>query len=212
MTATAEPEQVLPLVARVGGWYAVESSPGQTAWVVATRVEELDPDLHFITEPYTYRRERSFVFTALSGIYSGEQESNAPLIGGRLGYYLTDRYEIEAGLQFTRVDRQRDLVEDLFDLSLEESTFQILHYQTNVNVHLITGRRLAPYITGGIGTATSNAKTEMAWNAGVGTLFFVTTETAVRLDFRNYHFQTGNQFTRRAVDNLELGIGASFLF
>jgi outer membrane beta-barrel protein len=210
--STAAPGQVMPVVARVGSWYAVETEPGHSGWVSASRVEELDTDVHFVSDPHRYHREENFVFTPVSGLYSAEQQSNAAMIGGRLGYYLTDRYEVEAGIGFTHVERARDEVEELFDLTLEEPDSNLLQYQANFNFHLLPGRRLGPFVTAGIGTATSNAKTDLAWNAGAGMLVFVTTETAARLEFRNYHFKTGNEFTRRTVDNLEAVLGVSFLF
>jgi len=210
--STAAPGQVMLLVARVGSWYAVETEPGHTGWVSASRVEELDTDVHFVSDPHRYHRQENFVFTPISGLYSAEQQSNAAMIGGRLGYYLTDRYEVEAGIGFTHVHRARDEVEELFDLTLEEPDANLLQYQANLNFHLLPGRRLGPFVTAGIGTATANAKTDLAWNGGAGMLVFVTTETAARLEFRNYHFTTGNEFTRRTVDNLEAIIGVSFLF
>jgi outer membrane beta-barrel protein len=212
IVATSHPGEELLLAARVGSWYAVETEPGHTAWIGSTRIEEVDADLHFLSEPHRYHRQRSFVFTPVSGLYSAEQQSNTAMIGGRLGYYLTDRFEAEAGLGFTRVRRERDTVEELFALHLEESSYQVLHYQANLIMHVITGRRLGPFVTAGVGTATSDAKTELAWNAGAGMLLFVNTDTAARIEFRNYHFKTGNQFTRRTVDNIEAVIGVSFLF
>jgi outer membrane beta-barrel protein len=212
IVATASPGQVLRLVARVGTWYAVETEPGHTAWISASRVEELDTEVHFVAEPHRYHRQQSFVFTPISGLYSAEQQSNAAIVGGRLGYYLTDRFEVEAGLGFTKVRRARDEVEEIFDLRLEEPSSQLLQYQANLIVHVVTGRRLGPFVTAGIGTATANSKTELAWNGGAGMLLFATTETAARLEFRNYHFKTGNEFTRRSVDNLEAVVGVSFLF
>jgi outer membrane beta-barrel protein len=212
IVATAAPEEKLLIVARLGTWYAVETDPGQTGWVSSSRVKELDPDVHFIVDPRRYRRERSFVFTPVTGLYSAESQSNSAMIGGRMGYYLTDRYEVEAGIGFTRVHRDRDLVEDLFDLLLEEADYQVFQYQANFNVHIVTGRRLSPFVTGGIGTATSNSKTELAWNAGTGMVYYVKPDTGARIEIRNYHFETGNAFTRRTTDNIEATFGISFLF
>ena len=212
IVATAEPEDELRIVARLCDWYSVETEPGHTGWLSAARVKELDPEVHFVADPRRYHRSRSIAFTPVSGLYSAEAQSNSAMIGGRLGYYLTDRFEVEAGVGFTRVERNRDLVEDLFDLHLEEWNYQVFQYQANMNVHVVTGRRLSPFVTGGIGTATSDAKTELAWNAGAGMLFFVKPDTGARLEFRNYHFQAGNQFTRRNTDNIEATIGVTFLF
>ena len=212
IVATAAPEEKLLIVARLGSWYAVETEPGQTGWVSNERVKELDPDVHFITDPRRYHRERSFAFTPVTGLYSAEAQSNSALLGGRLGYYLTDRYEVEAGVGFTRVHRDRDLVEDLFDLQLEEWDYQVFQYQANLNVHIVTGRRLSPFVTGGIGTATSNSKTELAWNAGTGMIFYFKPDTGGRIEIRNYHFEAGNAFTRRTTDNIEASIGITFLY
>lgn len=210
--ATAASGEKLPVVARLGTWYAVESEPGQTGWVAADRVRDLDPDVHFLTDPRRFHRERSFVFTPVTGLYSAESQSNSAVIGGRLGYYLSDRFEVEAGVGFTRVHRDRDLVEDLFDLQLEEWDYQVFQYQANLNAHVLTGRRLSPFLTAGIGTATSNAKTELAWNAGAGMTYFLKPDTGARLEFRNHRFETGNQFTQRVTNNIEATIGVSFLF
>ncbi len=212
IVATAMPGDILPVAARVGSWYSVGTEPGHTGWISASRVEELDPEVHFITDPHRFHRQQDFVFTPVSGLYSAEQQSNTVIVGGRLGYFLTDRYEVEAGLDFTRVKRARDDVEEIFNLTLEEATSQVLQYQANLLVHVIPGRRLDPFVTGGIGTATSNAKTELAWNAGTGMYVFATTDTAIRVELRDYHFRLGNQFTRRSVDNLEAALGVSFLF
>jgi len=212
IVATAAPEEKLLIVARLGSWYAVETDPGQTGWVSSERVKELDPEVHFIVDPRRYHRERSFAFTPVTGLYSAEAQSNSAVIGGRLGYYLTDRYEVEAGVGFTRVHRDRDLVEDLFDLQLEEWDYQVFQYQANMNVHIVTGRRLSPFVTGGIGTATSNSKTELAWNAGTGMIFYFKPDTGARIELRNYHFEAGNAFTRRTTNNIEAAIGITFLY
>jgi outer membrane beta-barrel protein len=212
IVATVSPGQELMVVARVGSWYSVEAEPGHTGWVSAERVEELDPEVHFVVDPRRFDRKARFVFTPISGLYSAEAQSNTAVVGGRLGYYMTNRFEMEAGIGFTRVRRERDDVEEIFDLTLEEAKSQVLQYQANLLVHVIPGRRIDPFATAGIGTATSNAKTELAWNAGTGIMLFATTDTAIRLEIRNYHFKQGNQFTRRSVDNLEAVLGVGFLF
>ncbi len=211
IVATAQPGERLPLVARLGDWYAVEVSPGHSGWVREAHVRHIGTG-QFEEEPHRFHRRQSFVFSPLTGMYAGEQQSHALLMGGRFGYFLTESVEFELGIDFSRVDRQRDWVEDLFSLTLEESSFNVLHYQANGVYHVAPGRRLTPFVTAGIGTATTNAKTEWAWNAGGGALYFVRPDAALRLEVRNYHFTMGTALTRRAVDNMALGLGVSVLF
>lgn len=202
------------VVAKNGMWYGIQVSPTQTGWIHASLCREFDDlsDLEFRPNPKLYSRTGSYVVSGYSGGYAFDRKSNSLVVGGRLGYYIFDRLQAEAGVAWTHVHRPAEIVESLFDLSLEAEDFHMLFYQLNLTWQLLPGRQMVPFIGGGVGSAIMQGETEPSWNVGAGTLLFLSKRMAMRWEVRDYHFSSGPEDARRSNDNIEFSLGTEFLF
>ena len=120
--------------------------------------------------------------------------------------------EIKLGLAWTHITRPREIIESLFNLSLEEEDFHMLFYSLNLTLELLPGRQMVPFVTAGVGTSIMQGETEPSFNFGAGTTLFLSKKWAMRWEFRDYKFDTGPEGARRSNDNIEFTLGASYLF
>jgi|GEM_PF-1442364 len=201
------------VIAKSGNWYNVRLSESQTAWVHSSLCHEYDDlsSLEFRPNPRLFSRIGTFTATAYGGGYSFDRKSNSLVLGGRLGYYIFDFVTVEGGLSWTHVTRPAEIVESLFDLTLEAEDFHMLFYEMNANVEILPGRQLVPYATGGLGSSILRGETETSWNVGAGVLCFVKKKVAMRWEFRNYRFQSGSEDARRDNSNYTFTMGTTFL-
>lgn len=203
-----------PVVAKNGEWFGVRISGSETGWFHASLCEEFDDvsDLEFQPNPKAFSRVGSYVLNAYAGAYSFDRKSNTLVLGGRIGYYVFERFQAEAGIGWTHVRRPAEIVESLFGLSLEAEDFHMLFYQLNVTWEILPGRQMVPYLTAGVGSSIMQGETEPSLNFGAGTTLFFSKRTAMRWEFRDYRFQSGPDGARVTNDNIEFTLGTVFLF
>ena len=203
-----------PVIAKSGDWYNVRLSDTETGWVHKSLCKEFDDlsDLQFRPNPRLYSRTGSFLLSAYSGGYAFDRESNSFVLGGGLGYYVFDRVQVEAGLAWTHVHRPAEIVESLFDLSLEAENFHMLFYHVNANYELLPGRQMVPYLTAGVGSTIQRGETEPSFNYGGGTTVYLSRRTAVRWEIRDYSFDMGAKNARRSYNNIAFTLGSVVLF
>ena len=202
------------VIAKSGPWYNVRLSPSETAWVHASLCEEHDDvsDLEFRPNPKLYTRTGTFVVGGYGGAYAFDRKSNSFVAGGRLGYYVFDRVQVEGGLAWTHVHRPAEIVESLFDLSLEAEDFHMLFYNLNLAWELLPGRQMVPYVTVGVGNSIMRGESEPSINFGAGTSLFVSKRAAVRWDVRDHRLDVGSGNSRVRSNNVEFTLGTTFLF
>jgi hypothetical protein len=202
------------VIAKKDSWYNVQLSPTSTAWVHASLCEEFDDmsDLEFRPNPRLFSRVGSFSVTGYAGGYAFDRKSNSMVLGGRLGYYVLEFLDVEGGVSWTHVSRPAEIVESLFGLALEEEEFHMLSYALNLNLRLLPGRQMVPYLTVGTGSSIMEGMTEASLNYGAGINFFVKRQTAVAFDFRSYRMSTGSAEARRDNANYAFTVGLSHLF
>ena len=202
------------VIAKSGEWYNVRLSDAETAWVHSSLCREFDDlsDLEFRPNPKLYTRTGSFVVSGYAGAYAFDRKSNSLVLGGRLGYYVFDRILVEGGLAWTHVNRPAEIVESLFNLSLEAEKFHMLFYQMNVTWQLLPGRQMVPYLSGGVGSSIMQGRTEPSINFGAGTEMFLSKRTSVRWEFRDYTFKTGSDNARVTTNNVEFTLATAYLF
>ena len=202
------------VIAKSNDWYNVRLSDVSTGWIHSSLCREFDDmsDLEFRPNPRLFSRIGSFVLTGYGGGYAFDRKSNSIALGGRLGYYVLEFLEVEGGVSWTHVNRPAEIVETLFGLTLEAEKFHMLYYQLNANAHLLPGRQMVPFVTGGVGSSILRGKTESAVNFGGGVSLYVSKTVAVRWEVRNYRFESGNDESRRTNNNIEFSIGTSLLF
>jgi len=200
------------VIAKKGEWYNVQLSDTNTGWIHSSLCEEFDDmsDLEFRPNPRLFSRVGSFSVTFYTGGYAFDRKSNSFVFGGRLGYYVLEFIEVEGSIGYTHVVRPAEIVESLFNLALEEEDFHMLFYAMNLNLKLLPGRQMVPFLTFGAGSTIMQGLTETSINYGIGTNFFVHHKTAVRFEFRNYAFDSGQSNARRDNTNFEFSVGVTF--
>jgi outer membrane beta-barrel protein len=202
------------VIAKSGDWYNVRLSDTETGWIHASLCKESDDfsDLEFKPNPKLFTRTGSYVLTGYAGAYAFDRKSNSLVLGGRLGYYIFDRFQAEAGVAWSHVRRPAEIVESLFDLSLEAETFDMLFYHLGMTFELLPGRQMVPYLTGGVGSTLMQGETEPSFNVGAGTTLFLSKRNAMRWEFREYWFHSGAPDARVINNNIEFTLGTSVLF
>jgi len=202
------------VIAKKEEWYNVRLSDTNTGWVHASLCQEFDDmsDLEFRPNPRMFSRIGSFSFTAFTGGYAFDRKSNSLVLGGRVGYYLFEFAEVEGSVGWTHVVRPAEIVESLFGLTLEQEDFHMVYYAMNANIKLLPGRQIVPFVTGGAGSSIMQGSTEASYNFGIGCDTFIKKTAAVRFEFRDYTFHSGNAESRRENTNFEFSVGTTFLF
>ena len=202
------------VIAKKDDWYNVRLDATNTGWVHASLCEEFDDmsDLEFRPNPRLFSRVGSFSLTAYAGGYAFDRKSNSLALGGRVGYYVLEYLGVEGNVGWTHVQRPAEIVESLFGLTLEEEDFHMLYYALNLNLKILPGRQMVPYLTLGAGSTIMEGLTESGLNYGAGLNFFVRQNTAVSFDFRSYAMSSGSAGARRDNTNFEFSVGTSFLF
>jgi outer membrane beta-barrel protein len=203
-----------PVIAKRGEWYGVRVSETETGWVDASLCKEFDDlsDLEFKPNPKLYSRTGTYVLLGYTGGYAFDRKSNSLVLGGRLGYYVFDRVQVEANVAWTHVHRPAEIVESLFGLSLEAEDFHMLFYALNLTYEVLPGRQMVPYVTGGVGSSIMQGDVEASVNFGAGTTLFLSKRSAMRWEVRDYRFHSGPADARRSNNNIEFSIGTQLLF
>jgi outer membrane beta-barrel protein len=200
------------VIAKRDEWYNVRLSDTITGWIHSSLCDEFDDmsDLEFRPNPKLFSRVGTFGLTVYSGGYAFDRKSNSLVLGGRLAYHVIEYVAVEGDVSWTHVVRPAEIVESLFDLALEEESFHMLFYSLNVNVILLPGRQMVPFLTGGVGSSIMQGETETSYNYGIGSMFFLRQEMAARFEFRNYRFDYGTADARREHLNFEFSVGLTF--
>jgi len=206
--------EAFEVIAKSGDWYNVRLSATETGWAHVSLCKEFDDlsGLEFRPNPRLYSRTGTYVLSGIAGAYAFDRKSNSLVLGGRLGYYVFDRFQVDAGVAWTHVRRPAEIVETLFDLSLEAEDFHMLFYDLNLVAEILPGRQMVPYLCGGVGSSIMLGRTEPSWNFGAGTALFVSKRTAVRWEVRDYRFQSGSEDARLENDNIAFTLATAMLF
>jgi len=200
------------VIAKRDEWYNVRLSDKITGWIHTSLCDTFDDmsDLEFRPNPRLFSRVGSFGLTVYTGGYAFDRKSNSLVLGGRFGYHVIEYVEVEGSVSWTHVVRPAEIVESLFDLALEEEDFHMLFYSLNVNLILLPGRQMVPFLTGGVGSSIMQGETETSVNYGIGSKFFLQQTMAFRFEFRNYSFQSGTADAKRDNTNFEFSVGLIF--
>jgi outer membrane beta-barrel protein len=214
IVATALEGEELVIDARAGVWLHATTPSGASGWVHESLLgENIQRDTFaFQPDPGIPTRQRTLHAVMFVGTYAADREDNGLLFGGRMGYALTSRFAIEVGAGRTRIRRSTYVIEQIYNLRLEEEEFDVFFYEAGLNVDLLPGRRIAPFVAAGVGATILNARVEPTWSAAIGTRMFLARRAAVRWEVRDHRFESGNQFTRFQGDNIEFSGGLELLF
>jgi len=214
LAGVVEKGAVYPVIAKSGPWYNVRLSDVETAWIHSDLCHEFEDmsDLEFRPNPKLYTRTGTYVLSGYAGGYAFDRKSNSLVFGARLGYYIFDRVQAEAGISYTHINRPAEIVESLFGLTLEAEKFHMLFYNLNLTYEILPGRQMVPFVTVGVGSSIMRGDTEPSFNFGAGTQLFLSKRTATRWEVRNYRFSTGAGTSRESDSNIEFSLATSYLF
>ena len=214
LVATMRADDILVVDARCGEWYHGTAPDGASGWMHESLLANDVDRTRFTFVPDPGRRERQGTMHLLGylGSYAADREDNGFLYGARLAYAVTPRYLFEVGVGRTRVVRSTYIIEQLFNLRLEEETFDVFFYEAGMCFNLLPRRRVTPYLSGGLGATILNSRVEPTWSLGIGTRAFLSRRWAMRWEVRDHRLEAGNQFTRFTGDNLEFSAGTEVLF
>jgi len=207
-------DSTFPVIAKKDEWYNVRLSATDTGWIHASLCEEFGDmsGLEYRPNPRLFSRTGSFSFAVYSGGYAFDRKSNSVVLGTRLGYYLLEYVGLEGTVGWTHVVRPAEIVESLFDLALEEEDFHMLYYALSLDLKLLPGRQMVPFLTIGAGSAIMEGMSEASLNYGAGIDFFVRKSTAAVFAFRSINMESGVGSARRSNTNYEFSVGSTFLF
>jgi outer membrane beta-barrel protein len=205
---------VFEVIAKSDDWYNVRLSATETGWVHRSLCQEFDDlsDLQFRPNPRLFTRTGTYVLTGYAGAYAFDRKSNSLTLGGRLGYYVLDRLHAEVGVGWTHVVRPAEIVESLFDLTLEAEKFHMAFYDLGLTFEVLPGRQMVPFVTGGAGSSIMQGRSELAYNYGAGTMLYLSKKQAMRWEVRSYRFHSGPEDARQSNTNIAFTLGTSLLF
>jgi len=208
------PGTSFPVLGRNGDWINVRLTPTESAWVHASLCSEYEDvtGLKMNANPRLYVRTGSYVLEGYAGGYAFDRKSNSLALGGRLAYYVFDRWLLETGAAWTHVHRPAEIVESLFGLSLEAEDFHMLFYHLNAMYEFLPGRQMVPFATFGVGSSIMQGRSETSFNFGAGTTLFLSKRTGMRWEARDYVFHSGSNSARQLHHNVEFSLGSQLLF
>ena len=214
IVTTVMQDEVVVVDARTGEWYHASTPDGVSGWVHESLLSDNIDRVKFTfrPDPGQVDRQGTMQLVAFVGGYAADREDNSFLYGARLGYALSSHISFEVAAGRTRVRRSTFVIEQLFNLRIDEELFDVFYYEAGVSYDILARRRVTPFVALGFGATILNARVEPTWSMAIGTRAFLTRRTALRWEIRDHRLKAGNQFTRFTGDNLEFSAGAEVLF
>lgn len=160
----------------------------------------------------------SFELSPFIGYNFFESKQNLkdrPVYGVRLGYNITDRFGLEAALEYmeTRVDDRSKTFTRKGQFTSPIDDVKITAYHLDLLYHFMPESKFNPFLVAGFGATNFNPKindTDMlSFNAGVGAKYWVAENIALRVDLRDN--LVSEVFSHR-YHNLSAAAGLVFRF
>ena len=137
---------------------------------------------------------------------------DGPMLGGRLGYNITNTLGIEASGEFIRgrVDDKSLSFTRKGQFTSPEDDVDIIMYHLDLIYHFMPESKLNPFITAGYGAAFYfpwiNDKNMSVIDFGVGAKYWLSDDVALRLDIRD------NMVLDETIHNIHATVGVVFSF
>jgi outer membrane protein OmpA-like peptidoglycan-associated protein len=137
--------------------------------------------------------------------YAGADPDDDLLYGGRVGYFFTPAWSLEASYQQLSTETELGNV----DVDLDSTRLNLLY-------NFRQGQKLRPFLTGGLGIEGSEAQggfdeSDTGYNAGGGLRWFLGDSFGLRLDGRYVYTKVGGPVDD-GQSNLEATAGLLFAF
>lgn len=196
-----------------------------SAVVDARELDAKDPDQ--VIEPEVERRTvtvprlhgRDVEVAAFIGFLDVESFGTSSVYGGRIGYHFTEDFFLEATLAQSSVSDSafRRLGIPVF----EEETSPLVYYHLSTGINLFPGeiffgrnraRYSYIYIIGGMGITSFDVLDNVTFNVGFGMRVVPWDWLTVRLEVRDYIFESDLLGKNKMTNNIEATFGLSLIF
>jgi outer membrane beta-barrel protein len=207
---------VLVMAAGAGGARAAENDADMigSAPVFQPRVERRVIDEAAI-------RARDFEVGIFGGLISIEDFGSSALIGGSLGYHMTEDFFVEAVYGTAKAGKTsfERLAGDVQLLS--DSERQYRSYDLSLGYSLLPGESFIGarhafasdmYLIGGIGATQFAGDRRFTWNFGAGYRLVLTDWLALRADVRDHVFANDITGTDKTTHNIDMRVGITSFF
>ncbi len=136
---------------------------------------------------------------------------NAPIFGGRLGYFFTPNWSFEVSGQRTASSTKLDT------LGVTDVDIKLDALRLNGLYNFAAGQRFRPFLTAGAGREKTDLgefgeTSDWGWNAGAGFRWFMTPRVNLRADGRLVGIKPGEQEIDEMQKNVEATLGLNFVF
>ena len=187
--------------------------------------EEEQPEQEQVITPDIFRRDivvpkidtEDFEITAFYGVLDVEDFGSEPVYGIRAAYHVTEDFFVEATYGESEIsdDSFRRLGLPLFPQETQDIEYYALSVGYNIFPgEVFLGRNIAMssafYILAGVGNVEFIDEDEFAYHFGAGMKILPTDWLSVRIDFRDYIYETDllgeNEFTHNLEASFNLGI------
>ena len=155
-----------------------------------------------------------------AGTYATQNFGAAAVIGGRLGYHVTEDWFVEATLGQSKVS------DEAFRQVLPGGIFtdpkeKLSYYEFSAGYNLLPGevfptakraKATAIYLVAGVGSTKFNQQRSQTLSFGLGGRLLLTERAAVQFDIRDHIFSLDLLGKRQSTHNLELTGGFTYYF
>ncbi len=186
------------------------------------------PDANQVVVPEVERRDirlpkflsKDIAVGVFAGTYATQNFGAAAVVGGRLGYHITEDWFVEATLGQSKVSDEafRQILPGGIFVSDKE---KLSYYSVSAGYNLLPGevfptakraKATAIYLVAGVGSTRFNEQRSQTISFGLGGRLLLTDRAAVQFDMRDHVFSLDLLGKRQSTHNLELTGGFTYYF
>ena len=186
------------------------------------------PDANQVVVPEVERRDiklpkfpsKDIAVGVFAGTYATQNFGAAAVVGGRLGYHITEDWFVEATLGQSKVSDEafRQILPGGIFVSDKE---KLSYYSVSAGYNLLPGevfptakraKATAIYLVAGVGSTRFNEQRSQTVSFGLGGRLLLTDRAAVQFDMRDHVFSLDLLGKRQSTHNLELTGGFTYYF
>jgi outer membrane beta-barrel protein len=186
------------------------------------------PDANQVVVPEVERREvrlpkfpsKDIAVGLFAGTYATQNFGAAAVVGGRLGYHITEDWFVEATLGQSKVNDEafRQVLPGGIFVNKSE---RLRYYDFSAGYNLLPGevfptakraKATAIYLIAGVGSTKFNLQRSQTVSFGLGGRLMLLDRAALQFDMRDHVFSLDLLGKRQSTHNLELTGGFTYYF
>jgi outer membrane beta-barrel protein len=186
------------------------------------------PDANQVIVPEVERRDiklpkfpsKDIAVGLFAGTYATQNFGAAAVVGGRLGYHITEDWFVEATLGQSKISDEafRQVLPGGIFVNEKE---KLSYYSVSAGYNLLPGevfptakraKATALYLVAGVGSTRFNEQRSQTISVGLGGRLLLTDRAAVQFDMRDHVFSLDLLGKRQSTHNLELTGGFTYYF